>query len=278
MTVSNIKKYLKQDIKEHYGHKLEKYDLLQGDFELIVDSEINEEYTLHKVITLGENQYLPNFDSHFFNKTIKHQIEIKFEFPKSYEIKEFRSKHATLIIKNVQVAKHNDQINALKVEIKELNTQAELAQYAFKTKMSELQLKANNEIQKVKDEQKEKLEKEKEEIKKFAASKLFESLMNPLSNFALATEFGKNSTNSEVKNYCLGFEIVIKQFRDIFEQNGANFINPIIGEEFNPEKEQVIDFVNDEQLENNVITKVVKEGLELNARVLIPASVIVNKK
>ncbi|WP_334687844.1 nucleotide exchange factor GrpE [Mycoplasmopsis cynos] len=106
---------------------------------------------------------------------------------------------------------------------------------------------------------------------------LFESFAIPFNNFISAISAEENSPTQEVQNYCLGFNIVSKQFENLLEENGVQLIRPELNTEFNPEFQEAIDFKEDSESHNKVL-KVVRLGFSLNGRVVVPASVILSKK
>ncbi|MCU9939835.1 nucleotide exchange factor GrpE [Mycoplasmopsis felis] len=122
----------------------------------------------------------------------------------------------------------------------------------------------------------EKLQKEKETIKQFALQNFLEDFMTLFNNLTMAVNAGSNSTSQEVKNYNLGFNIVLQQFENVFNNHNVELIKPDLESEFNPDVQEVIDFIEDNT--NNIIKKVVSYGIKLNGRLITPAKVILTKK
>ncbi|MFV8480138.1 nucleotide exchange factor GrpE [Mycoplasma sp. AA7A] len=273
--------------------KLNVGDIVKGNFTLFIGDEIITQYTKQCGIELGQDQYLPNFDEYLINRKVKPNLEVKLNFAKNYPIEALAGKNAKVIIEEVQVThKHikgnenqnNNEIETLKSEIESLKTKlAEkerkilLDEYMYKEKLESLQTKAKEKLEAEQAHLHSKMKHEKAEIKKYALQGFLEDFIEPFNNFLAATNAGANSDNPVVKNYCYGFSIVAKQFTNLLEQNGALIIQPEIGSEFNPEQEEVLDFITDETKENNTIVRVARLGLSIDDRLVKPAGVIVVK-
>ncbi|MFV8468842.1 nucleotide exchange factor GrpE [Mycoplasma sp. B6188] len=273
--------------------KLNVGDIVKGNFTLFVNDEIMTEYTKQCSIELGKEQYLPNFDEYLINRKVKPSLEVKLSFAKNYPIEALAGKNAKVIIEEVQVtyshhkgheAKNSKEVENLKAEIETLKAKlAEkehkilLDEYMYKEKLETLQTKAKEKLEAEQAHLHSKMKHEKAEIKKYALQGFLEDFIEPFNNFLAATNAGANSDNAIVKNYCYGFSIVAKQFTNLLEQHGAFIIQPEVGSEFNPEQEEVLDFVADETKANNTIVRVVRLGLSIDDRLVKPAGVIVVK-
>ncbi|SJZ48629.1 nucleotide exchange factor GrpE [Mycoplasmopsis verecunda] len=279
--------------------KLNLGDTLSGNFTLFIDDKIVKEYTKQLEIKLGKEQYLPNFDQYLVNRKVKSNLEVKLSFPKNYEIEELGGKKAKVVIEEIKVKHtthdkheehnknehvHNTRITELEKEVADLKAKLFekdhkmlIQEYAFKEKLESIQSKAKEKLEAEQAHMHQKLKNEKNEIKKYALQSFFEDFIEPFNNLLAATNAGISSDNEVVKNYCYGFSIVVKQFTNLLEENGALIIQPEIGQEFNPEKEEVIDFVKDETKANNTIIRVVRLGLSIDSRLVKPAGVVVVK-
>ncbi|WLP85740.1 nucleotide exchange factor GrpE [Mycoplasma seminis] len=268
--------------KLHIGNKI------SGDFTLYIEEQIIPEYSKHAEITLGKEEYLPNFDEYLIGRKVKEDMEVKFTFAKNYPIAALAGNKAKVEIKNLTLAAGEDKneykITELEKEIAELK--AKLAdkehklitqEYVYKNKLEEIQAKAKTSLEAEHHKMHEKLAHEKKEIKKYALQGFFEDFMQPYNNFMAATNAGVNSDSEVVRNYCYGFSIVTKQFATLLEEHGAYIVEPEVGSEFDPETSEVFDFIQDESKTNNTIVKVVRLGLKIDARLVKPAGVIVVK-
>ncbi|MCU9931548.1 nucleotide exchange factor GrpE [Mycoplasmopsis felis] len=174
-----------------------------------------------------------------------------------------------------EIENKENELNSLreKISIKEYEIFKQVQE--FKTKAQEITKKAQETIDKEKELLFEKLQKEKETIKQFALQNFLEDFMMPFNNLTMAVNAGSNSTSQEVKNYNLGFNIVLQQFENVFNNHNVELIKPDLESEFNPDVQEVIDFIEDNT--NNIIKKVVSYGIKLNGRLITPAKVIWQK-
>ncbi|QNM93782.1 nucleotide exchange factor GrpE [Mycoplasma sp. Pen4] len=276
-------------------NKLYNNDVLKGDFTLYVEDQLVPEYSKFFEITIGKNEYLPDVDEFLINRKVKDSLEVKLTFNKHYAIQEFAGKTAKIEIKNIEIIKdtasNNDELEQLKSQlaqaqlelinkdkrIVELEMQYKRAEWTFKEKATELTTKAKEQVEAKQNELVEKMNQEKAQIKKYALQKFLEDFIEPFNNFQLANQAGINSDDAKVKNYCLGFSMIARQFIMLLEQHNASLIEPQVGAEFNPEQEEVIDFVQDETKANNTIVRLVRYGLKIEDRLVKPASVVVVK-
>jgi molecular chaperone GrpE len=126
------------------------------------------------------------------------------------------------------------------------------------------QSKAQDQINKIKKELENKLQKDKEDIKKYGAQKLLEEIIEPILNIELAVKVGKNDEN--VAAYVKGFEMLINQIYQELQKFGVSLIEPKIGSEFNPKEHQILNF-SEKKGKKNTISKVNKKGFKLHDRV-----------
>lgn len=268
--------------------KLKNLDQLKGNFQLLVDNQVIEEYSKEMQITIGNNEYLPGFDDYLLGRKVKEDFEVKFFFPKNYELESFAGKKAIVKIDNIQVSSqelnNSKELEELKNKVLMLESKLSLKELeihqmseAFKQKANEFASKTQEKIDQISNEYKEKLDNEKANIKKYALQSFAEGFAIPFNNFLSAINVGQNSSNQEVQNYCFGFNIVSKQFETLLNENGIELINPELNSEFNPETQEVVDFKEDQD-SNNKILKIVRLGFSLNGRVISPASVVLSKK
>ncbi|MHA3785929.1 nucleotide exchange factor GrpE [Mycoplasma sp. Z463D] len=273
--------------------KLNVGDVIKGNFTLFLGDEIVPEYTKQTSIELGKEQYLPNFDEYLINRKVKPTLEVKLSFSKTYPLENLAGKTAKVVIEEIhvkhaskakdskqdqeEIAKLQAEVAELKAKLAEKEHKILVDEYMYKEKLESLQAKAKEKLEAEQAHLHEKMKNEKAEIKKYALQGFFEDFIEPFNNFLAATNAGTNSDNDIVRNYCYGFSIVAKQFTNLLEDNGAYIVEPQVGNEFNPEKEEVLDFVVDESKENNTIVRVVRLGLAIDSRLVKPAGVIVVK-
>ena len=165
-----------------------------------------------------------------------------------------------------------DIIKNLEINLIEQKRENQININSFQEKAKTFQKKAQKEVNKIKKELQKSLQKERSELKKYSSQKLFESCIDVLLNIELAINVGKK--NKQVKAYTNGFNMLINQLYENFENFGLKKISPKIGEEFNPSIHHAIETKKGKK---NKIIKIKKEGFELHDRILKPAMVIIGK-
>ncbi|UVD81611.1 nucleotide exchange factor GrpE [Mycoplasma iguanae] len=147
----------------------------------------------------------------------------------------------------------------------------------FTEKAKRLASKAQEELNKLKAENYNKMEAEVAEIKKYSLQKFLENFLIPLNNLNLAIQAGNNQENVAVNNYVRGFEMIVSQMENILESFGLSKIIPQIGDKYDPEIHEIFELVQDSGKETETILKVQSIGYKLHDRVIKPANVLVAK-
>lgn len=215
----------------------------------------------------------PNTDDNLFEE-IEHDDE---ELEESSKQKRRNTKEFNKKEKN-KCKNHKEQINTLELENKKQKSLFDEKQKTFLLKINELESKAKDKIDEHLKHEKEKMNKEIENIKKYSTQKLAEELIDPIINMEKAISFASTKGSDEVMAYSKGFVLLIKQIFSVLEDNGLVEINPKKGSEFNPELHHIFEFSLDTDLDNNLIVETKTKGFSLHGRVIKPASVIVSKK
>ncbi len=99
---------------------------------------------------------------------------------------------------------------------------------------------------------------------KLATKDFVEELVEPYDHLLLAAKHVKDK----------GLDMVISQFRQVFESQGLKELHPV-GEVFDPLKMEAVDTKDGEE---GKVVEVMSSGYELNGIVVKPAQVIVGKK
>lgn len=172
-----------------------------------------------------------------------------------------------------EIKKLKEEVATLKVNNTNLEAENQKNLIEFQTLAKSFQSKAQEQINEKKKEAAEKLEKEKELIKKYGSQKLLESIIEPILNIEQAVSAGKNQ--EAVSAYVMGFEMLLNQLYQELESFGVNAIDPKVGSDFDPELHYTMTQV--EGGKTNTIKEVKKKGFKLHDRVLKPATVITFK-
>ncbi|HZZ82718.1 MAG TPA: nucleotide exchange factor GrpE [Gemmataceae bacterium] len=119
------------------------------------------------------------------------------------------------------------------------------------------------------------MQREREQERKYAFGPLAENLLPILDNLERAVQAGKQA--GETGPLVQGVAMVQTQFLDLLKRNGVTRIDAE-GKPFDPNVHQAIMQKPDPALEPNTIVQVIEQGFMNQDRVLRPAKVIVSTK
>lgn len=124
------------------------------------------------------------------------------------------------------------------------------------------------------------LEKQNEEIAKFANVSFTKDLLTVADNLemALATIPADQKNNDAIKNLILGIEMTHTGLTKIFEKNKVEKISPETGAAFDHNWHQAVSSESCEDFDDNTIVKVLQSGFKMHERILRPAMVVICKK
>lgn len=117
-------------------------------------------------------------------------------------------------------------------------------------------------------------EEQKEELIKYANKDLLFDLTDMIDNLDRALKV--KSDNKEVNNMLIGIKMINDQFNDILTNYGVKKIDAL-GNKFDSNYMEAIETVNDKDKEDEIVTKVLRDGYLYKDKVLKHAQVIVNK-
>ena len=123
------------------------------------------------------------------------------------------------------------------------------------------------------DNTRKRLEREKEEHRKYASEKVLADLLPALDNLDLALEHAPR--DEAAKNFVLGVDMTRKALLDALAANGLVPVGEA-GAEFTPELHEAVGQDQRDDLAPNAVTRVLQRGYKLNGRLLRPAKVRVN--
>lgn len=114
---------------------------------------------------------------------------------------------------------------------------------------------------------------EKEDLYKYAASDVIETLLPVLDNFdrALASAHNGNDYDALVK----GIDMIFRQFKQVLEQAGLTAMNAV-GQPFNPEYHEAVMKEESEDHEEGIVLEELQKGYMFKDKVLRPAMVKVS--
>lgn len=118
-----------------------------------------------------------------------------------------------------------------------------------------------------------KVQREKEELAKFAVAPLIEELLPSMDHLEMAIAAAKAA--NEAPSLTMGVEMVCAQIAKVFEAVGVKEVDAQ-GKVFDPKFEDCVAHEPSEDFPENTVSKVMRKGYILNGRLLRPASVIVS--
>ncbi|CCV64208.1 Protein GrpE (HSP-70 cofactor) [Alteracholeplasma palmae J233] len=121
---------------------------------------------------------------------------------------------------------------------------------------------------------KKRIQQERINDRKYAASNLINDLLVPLDQFAKVVEM--KTDNEVLKNFLIGFNMINDQFKSILETEGVKEIDAL-NKPFDPTLHYAVEKVNISDKENGINVEVLQKGYTYKERILRPAMVKVNE-
>lgn len=120
------------------------------------------------------------------------------------------------------------------------------------------------------------MSKEKEEYSKFAVANTISEFLHPLDNLENALSFA-TAGSEEVKNWTIGFQMILTQFKDVLTLEG---IVPIQtqGVMFDPQEHDAVEVVESDELPPGTILEEFTRGYKMGNRTIRPARVKTSRK
>nr|WP_157059994.1 nucleotide exchange factor GrpE [Saccharibacillus kuerlensis] len=114
---------------------------------------------------------------------------------------------------------------------------------------------------------------EKEELGKYASSKLISELLPIVDNFGRALDTRPEVEGSE--SFVKGVEMIYRQFENVLQAEGLTAMETV-GQPFNPEFHQAVMQVESDEHEEGIVVEELQKGYMLKDKVLRPAMVKVS--
>lgn len=119
------------------------------------------------------------------------------------------------------------------------------------------------------------LQKERQELIRHASEKLIVEFLRPLDNFENALRFAQDMSD-EVRNWAIGFQMILAQFKDILSQNGVTSIDSL-GKPFDPHEHEAVEIVESTTHIPGTIVEECLKGYRMGDRTIRAARVKVAK-
>ncbi len=119
------------------------------------------------------------------------------------------------------------------------------------------------------------LQKERQEITRYALESFIVDFLRPLDNFENALHFAQDMSE-EVKNWAFGFQMILAQFKDTLAQNGISAIDSL-GKSFNPHAHEAVEMIESTDQPPGIIIEECVRGYKMGDRTIRAARVKVTK-
>lgn len=118
-------------------------------------------------------------------------------------------------------------------------------------------------------------ENERGELYKYRASSFIQEILPTIDMFEMA--LSSKDVSDEIKNWLIGFEMILKNLKATLESEGVKEINVKIGDKFDSDLHHGIEQEESDEVLPGHILKIKQKGYLLHKRLLRPAMVIVAK-
>lgn len=120
------------------------------------------------------------------------------------------------------------------------------------------------------------LVKEKEDYCKYTLSTAIGDFLQPLDNLENALAFADQGSD-EVKNWAVGFQMILVQFKEALKNQGVEKIETV-GAEFDPHKHEAVEVEETYDKPAGIILEEFTRGYTMGDRIIRPARVKVSRK
>lgn len=119
------------------------------------------------------------------------------------------------------------------------------------------------------------IQKEKQDMLRFGIENAISEFLPAIDNFENALRFASSATG-EVKNWAIGFEMILAQFKEVLHNHGIVAYHSE-GNTFDPELHEAVEIVETTEQEDGAILHEFTKGYKSASRVIRPARVKVAK-
>lgn len=119
------------------------------------------------------------------------------------------------------------------------------------------------------------LHKEKEEAMKYAMENVLVTFLPPIDHFEQALKFAEQ-TSDEVKQWAVGFEMILTQFKNLLAEQGVTAIASV-GNPFDPHYHEAVEMCETDDHPPGTILEEFTRGYRMGKRTIRPARVKVAK-
>lgn len=252
--------------------------------------DLNKERDLENPILI-ENE----LEDLILEKEFFKEERLLYKFSADFKIADLRGKEVellvrlrdfeTLVLDLIQFRKESalffDKEFRLANEIEKLKQDREQKELDFTNKIKQIEAKLGQELatalKRKTDEALKRFEDDKEDLKLYGAQAFFSDFLPHFLTLKLVVQSASQITDSKVKGYLQGFDMVVRSMSDSLSNFGISEIIPKVGDLFDPNIHTGDSTISDEKLPSGAIAEVKFSGFKLHQRLLIPAVVVVNE-
>ncbi len=119
------------------------------------------------------------------------------------------------------------------------------------------------------------MQKEREDMTKYAIENVLAEFLHPLDSLEKALQFAE-SMSDEVRNWAIGFEMLLNQFKQILVNHGVEEYHSV-GKQFDPHLHEAMEMVETTEYEPGVVVEEFIRGYRMGDRPIRVARVKVAK-
>lgn len=119
------------------------------------------------------------------------------------------------------------------------------------------------------------MQKERQELTKYAVENVLVEFLHPLDSFSKALTLAENMS-SEVKNWAIGFEMILAQFKQVLTEHGIVEYDSY-GKHFDPHLHEAVDIMETTEHPPGIVIEECVRGYKMGDRILRVARVKVSK-
>lgn len=119
------------------------------------------------------------------------------------------------------------------------------------------------------------LQKEKQDLTQYAVQNVIVDFLHPIDHLENALNFTQNMTG-EVKNWALGFQMILSQFKEVLVSNGVVAFKSE-GTPFDPHCHEAVEMIETNEFPPGTVISESVRGYKMGERVIRPARVKVAK-
>lgn len=119
------------------------------------------------------------------------------------------------------------------------------------------------------------LQKERQELSRYATESIIADMLRPIDNLENALNFAK-AMSEEVRNWAIGFQMILTQFKDILSLNGVTAIEAK-GKTFDPDLHEAVEMIETDEFIPGIVMEECMRGYQMGEKTILPARVKVSK-